>query len=289
MRLRPALFALSLALLSCRSAAAETPRIPLLQGTVYTLASSYPAGDEEHIATLSQLDDKLAVFAVESRAPVEGEAGKEQSARWERQVRRQDLVDGHRLNTVFQTGDPALFAGASFMHLSTAAFQELKDRGETALVLGTIKDFQGSGAKASMLMAVLSGRKYFRGTLKRVGSGTVDIPVLVNGERRLLPAIASVGELSVGADRIRVKYWWLDDAQDALMLRSDHRQLVRLDYPMPAPEKTLAASLSSGDCRATLPGIYFDTGSATLLAQSDTALQTVATLLKANPGWALTV
>lgn len=286
-----------LCVLLCLHATASAPRIPLVQGMVFSSANAWSWGDEENIATLSMLDEANASFSVEFRDPQAG-THSDSSRTWTRRVRRQDLVDSHRLNNLFQEGDPELFPGATFMHLSAAALSDLKTKGETAMVLGTINDAEYESmrmrnelaAKENFMFPIIaSGRKYFRGTLKRVGSGTVPITVLVNGVPQQLPAIETAGQFTVGGDVVDARYWWLDDPQNALQLRSTHGQLVRIDYPKPAPEKTLEQSLGSGDCRANLPGIYFDTGSATLLAASDAALKTVTSILKANPSWTLTV
>lgn len=271
-------------------AVAAEGRIPLVAGTVYTSASAFPAGDEEHVATLTALDAKTATFSVEFRALDNPGA---QSLVALRRVRRQDLIDSHRINHVFQSGDPDQFPASTFMHLSAAALGELKTKGETAMVLGTINDFQGIG-NASLFTSILSGRKYFRGTLKRVGKGTVSIPVLVNGERVLLPAIETAGQFNVGGDSLDAKFWWLDDPDNSLMLRSEKGtssgQIVRIDLPASLPQSAvLARDLSAGECRANLSGIYFDTASARLLPQSGTALATVAKLLSDNAAWNLSI
>ena len=275
-------------LLLIGAARAEVPRVPLIEGTVYTYVAALPKGDEEHIVTLTRLDDQQASFSVEFRTAGTGQQ-KPISQTHIRRVRRQDLLSGNRVNLVFQDGDPELFPGSSFLHLSAATLDTLKRSGETPLVLGTLKGYQGLGDDNSIFAMVSAGRKYFRGTIKRVGTGTVAIPVLVNGVRQLLPAIEARGRLSVAGDSIETHGWWLDDAQNPLSLKSEHSQLVRIDFPAPAPEKHLAESLSQGDCRAALPGIYFDTASASLLPQSGAALATVAKLLKAQPAWTLTV
>ena len=292
---RPRWLAFACALLAGSAQAAETPRVPLVVGMAFSSASAWSWGDEERIVTLSALDEANASFSVEFRDP---QASGDKSHTWVRRVRRQDLLDSRRLNSLFQEGDAELFPASTFMQLSAAALNDLKTKGETAMVLGTITDSDYEGirkandlaAKANfMFPTIVSGRKYFRGTLKRVGSGTVPVTVLINGKPQTLPAIATAGRFTVGGDVIDAEYWWLDDPQNALQLRNKRGQLIRIDYPQPEPEKTLEQSLSSGDCRANLPGVYFDTGSATLLAASDTALKTVATILKANPAWVLTV
>lgn len=270
-------------------AAAHTPRIPLVEGTVYTAAAAFPAGDEEHIATLAALDEETATFVVSLSTRNKSAL----SGTWIRTVRRKDLVDGHRINLIFQTGDPDSLPGSTFAHLSAAALDELKRTGETALVLGTAKGYQGMSA-TSMFAAVTSGRKYFRGTLKRVGTGPVQIAVVVNGQRQLLPAIATAGRFVVGPDAIDAQFWWLDEPDNALMLRrvSDNSstQVVRIDWPQATPQELqLAKALESGDCHAALNGIYFDTASASLLPQSKPALVAVSTLMRDHPAWTIAI
>ena len=271
-----------------REAVAAEGRIPLVAGTVYTSVAAYPFGDEEGIATLTALDETAATFSVDIRTLDQADAKNFSTVR---RVRRQDLVDSHRINAVFQSGDPDLFPASTFMHLSAAALSELKTKGETAMVYGTLKDYQGMGNN-SLFTAALSGRKYFRGTLKRVGTGS--LPVLVNGKRVLLPTIETAGTLTVGSDSIDKKFWWLDDPDNSLILRSERDQsswqVVRIDFPAPQPQSdVLARALSAGDCRTGLSGIYFDTASARLLPQSGTTLATVAKLMRDNAAWNLAI
>lgn len=270
------------------AAAAEAPHIPLVAGTVYTYAASFPKGDEEHIVALTKLDDAEAAFVIEFRTVGERKTQPE-AVTYIRRVRRQDLLSSNRVNSIFQEGDAELFPGSTFMHLSAASLQTLKTGAPLPFVLGTIKDYQGMSGGNGLFALLPSGRKYFRGPLQRVGSNTVPQTVLVNGVPTVLDSIEINGSLSVGGDTVQAHGWWLDDADNALSLKTERSQLIRIDFPQPAPEKTLAQELSTGDCRVTLPGIYFDTASATLLPQSTASLATVAKLLKANPGWTLTV
>src|SRR3546814_13928683 len=53
----------------------------------------------------------------------------------------------YRINNLFQAGDADVFAGSTFMHLSAAAFNELKSKGETAMVLGTLTDADYEGLR----------------------------------------------------------------------------------------------------------------------------------------------
>ncbi len=289
MRIRLSLLVAAVSLLPGH-AIAEVTRIPLKQGTVYTDAVAYPAGDEEHITTITALDDQSATFTVEFRSLKDPTLNQT----FTRRVRRKDLAEGHRINQVFQAGDQESFPGSTFMHLSAAALHELKRTGQTAMVFGDLKDYQGMAASASMFTVVMSGRKYFRGVLKRVGNGTVKIPVLVNGKRELLPAIETTGRFSVAGDEIQKHRWWLDDPDNAIVLRSlsgkSIGQLVRIDFPQATPQASvLAAELDSGDCRTGLNGIYFDTASANLLPQSKPALVAVAKLMREHPAWTIAI
>src|SRR3546814_13925591 len=90
------------------------------------------------------------------------------------------------------------------------------------MVLGTMTDadyeglrkMQDRSAQANFMFPIIaSGRKYFRGTLKRVGSSPVPMTVLVNGKSQQLPSIATAGRFTVGGDVIDAQYWWLDDPQ----------------------------------------------------------------------------
>jgi OOP family OmpA-OmpF porin len=91
------------------------------------------------------------------------------------------------------------------------------------------------------------------------------------------------------------EFWWLRQPDNPLTLRwrfaGDDVQVVRIDSPQPkgALEARAAAGLESDACRAELHGVYFDTGSATLLRASDAALESVAALLREHAGWQLTV
>jgi outer membrane protein OmpA-like peptidoglycan-associated protein len=51
----------------------------------------------------------------------------------------------------------------------------------------------------------------------------------------------------------------------------------------------VAARLADKSCRTELHGVYFETGSAELLEESEPALKQVAAALSANPAWQVTV
>jgi len=181
------------------------------------------------------------------------------------------------------SGDPDLFPGATFAQLASEPFAALSAGGEVRFVLGDCVGPPG----------ITTIRKYFRGTLRMLGRGSV--PVLVDGARTELPAIHVAGALAVGSDGGNADFWFFDQADNALLLRETFRdnilQTVRIDRTpaAAAPVEAVAPGLASPACRAELHGIYFDTGSASLLPASDATLAAVAALLKAEKNWTVAV
>ena len=100
--------------------------------------------------------------------------------------------------------------------------------------------------------------------------------------------------------QLETDFWWLDDPANPLTLKwsagkGTYAVLTRIDLPESAPATaaaaggTVAARLADKSCRAELHGIYFESGSAELLVESEPALRLVASALNANPGWQITV
>ena len=203
-----------------------------------------------------------------------------------------DLETARRLILVYITGDPEVFPGATRSLVSQTILRELKDKGEAAIVVGGVKSTGGNA-----MAAMFAGRKYYRGTLKRVEKDTVPVSVLLDGQRTNLPAIHAKGTVSVGGDSGEVEFWLLDDPANAMILKHNSlgasSQVVRIDNP-PEPHARsghmgtapdIGSGLGSNHCRAELHGVYFNTGSATLLPESGPVLSEVAELLRAHSDW----
>jgi outer membrane protein OmpA-like peptidoglycan-associated protein len=65
-------------------------------------------------------------------------------------------------------------------------------------------------------------------------------------------------------------------------------QLVRIETPQEPPARTLEHALTQ-NCRAELPGIYFDFATADLDAQSGRTLAAVAQVLGGHPDWSVAI
>ncbi|MBV9344239.1 MAG: OmpA family protein [Gammaproteobacteria bacterium] len=160
------------------------------------------------------------------------------------------------------------------------------------------------GAMFHMLFG--SARHYFRGNLQRVEPQDVQVPVLVNGVRVDLPAVHAAGMFTFGQEEpLRAEVWWLDNPQWPLTLHwifgpaSD--LITRIDWPegeggaagaagaAGGGVQAMAAQLASKSCRVELHGVYFNSGSAVLLDESEPMLRQVAELVKASPAAQLTL
>ena len=289
-----------------------------------SIEGSLPIADVETLYSLDKLDADKVWFAYTVGAPsdAKAEAMLKGTPRFVRIVRTEDLRTATRLNALFSTTDPELFPGQTFLQTSTAVLTALKGGGETPFVfgineqdatLGGLSSMVSSGSKAAsggtasgqplniaaMLSALAASRHYYRGTLKRVEPGSVKFSVLLNGVRTDMPAVHARGMLKFAERSIETNFWWLDDPANPLTLKwsfaETYAVLTRIDTPQPdertaaAGAGVVAAALAGKNCRAELHGIYFATGSAELLPESEPGLRQVAATLSANSAWQVTV
>ena len=275
----------ALLILTSLATGQETPHIPLEAGLVVVCATHDRGQDYEVFRTITATDDATITFELHRTDPSEN--GKDdQALSVVRVVDRQDLASSNRLVVSFHSEDPASFPGSTASQVSTELFNAVKSSAETPFVFGT----------ATGPLGEFGQRKYYRGNLRRVETTTVPISVLLNGVRTTLPAIHAKGTLKVGGDAAEGEFWWLDQPDNALTLRWAFKdstvQVVRIDTP-PAklqPQiNPMTAALASDQCRAELHGVYFDTGSAVLLPQSEAEIADVAALMAAQPTWHLVI
>lgn len=275
----------ALILTSLTEAAQEAPVIPLEVGLVVVSATHDRGQDYEVFRTVTAADDANVTFELHRKDP--SEDGKDREAiSVVRVVDRQDLASANRLVVSFHSEDPQAFPGSTATQVSTDFLGAVKSGAETPFVFGT----------AAGPMGAFGERKYYRGTLKRVEPTSVPVFVLLNGVRTALPAIHAVGTLKVGDDVAQSEFWWLDQPDNPLTLRwtfkDSNVQVVRIDTPPPKlqPESNpLTVALASDLCRVELHGVYFDSGSAVLLPQSEAEIANVAALMNAQPTWRLTI
>ncbi|MEO8017944.1 MAG: OmpA family protein [Pseudomonadota bacterium] len=211
-------------------------------------------------------------------------------------TRSEDLESAPRMVTVWISGDPETMPGATQGMLSRAVWRALAGKGESPIVLGAARATHAG----ELLGGMLTGRKYYRGTLRRLERTTVPFKVIVNGQNTTLPAIHVKGAVAVGNDSGTAELWILDDERLPTLLRweilGSSLSVVRIDTPPAA--KTGAGSaggidigkgLSGASCHSELHGVYFASGSAQLLPESRPALEGIAALLNQHADWSVVV
>jgi outer membrane protein OmpA-like peptidoglycan-associated protein len=148
----------------------------------------------------------------------------------------------------------------------------------------------GVGAVLQMNFA----HSYYRGTFRRVEATPVALAVLLNGERVSLPTIHAQGTFTSPNNRsLQIQFWWLDSGVWPLALKKSFafgpkvmtEQVTRIDLP-PAEGSSGGGGGGGGaagmadqlrkSCHVELSGVYFNTGSARLLEESQPALKAIA-------------
>jgi outer membrane protein OmpA-like peptidoglycan-associated protein len=140
---------------------------------------------------------------------------------------------------------------------------------------------------------------YYRGTFRRVEAAPVALAVLLNGLRVSLPTIHAQGTFTSPSNRsLQIQFWWLDSAVWPVALKKSFangqkvmtEQVTRIDLPPAEGPGGASGGSGSGSgagmadqlrksCHVELSGIYFNTGSARLLEESQPALKAIAQLV----------
>lgn len=294
----PRFAAALLGLLAGAPAVADEIHIPLVQGLVVVRAAHDKGADYEFISSVTAVTADAVEFTLQVKS-ADASAQDVNGDSFVRRIRKADLQSAHRIIGAMMSGDPDTFPGSTQSQLSTEMLNELKTKGETAVVVGSMHSGSGkcaeTGSSDELSSLFSSGRRYFRGSMTRVGA---DAPyaVLLNGRPVKLPALTVHTHVTLGGESIDGDTLVLDDPANAMALGAPASSdsacssgVVRIDYPDDAAAKDLATALSGGSCRAELHGIYFGTDSDRLLPQSVPGLQQIAALLKSNPGWTVGV
>jgi outer membrane protein OmpA-like peptidoglycan-associated protein len=294
--------------------------------SVHSSSTSFGYLDTEDLFTLDEVTPEALNYQIKMSAPKNQQV--EDVARrlkWPRKVRREDLQESTRMTLLYASTDPASYAGQTFAETSTKVMTALKAGSETPFVFGPYSGSPGEGGPlgspvqstnvgpssaaqpsggapqvpdmgALLHMAFGSARHYYRGTLHRVEPHDVPVAVLVNGIRTELPAVHAAGSFTFGQEPpVQAEVWWLDNADWPLTLHwifgPGNSVVTRIDWPADdsASAREMASQLQGKSCRVELHGIYFNSGSAVLLEESDPMLKQVAALIKTSPEATLTI
>jgi outer membrane protein OmpA-like peptidoglycan-associated protein len=282
--------------------------------------------DTEDLLSLTAAGPEGLEYSIHMSAPGRKLADEElKKFKLTRKVRHEDLEQSSRMTLLYSSSDPESYGGQTFAETSTKVLAALKSSGETPFVFGPYTGLHGvdsampasapppaatsgsatgaplvpdMGAMFGMLFG--SARHYYRGTLKRVEPGDVPYPVLLNGVRTTLQAVHAAGDFRFpDEDPVHVEVWWLDNPTWVLTLKytfgPGSSVITRIDIPVGDNSGAagqmggLAAQLAGKSCRAELHGVYFNSGSATLLDESEPMLKNVAAAIKSTGDSSFTI
>ena len=308
------LFALYLA--HTAHAQAPHPTVPLVEGLAVVGSVREPAGDYESVRRVIAISSDRVAFTITADRP--GEPGEEPTQiQASRTVLLVDLKTARKLKPRISSGWNAeeIYQGTTTSQLSSAGLTELRATGHTSLTFiedgtGGINASsaafleklieQGAGAvssdsaKEKVARAVAMGGAEFTvaGTMTLVEPGIVPVPILVNNAVLALPARHIRGRLT-GEDGDRdAEMYVLDDLANPLLLQfrvgEDLMTVVRIDWPDASTVKTMESELAARK-PVDVYGIYFAYNSAEIRPQSDSTLDAIATMMKRDPTWQLTV
>jgi OOP family OmpA-OmpF porin len=265
--------------------------IPIQKGlTVTTALYEANQGDYESIKTLDARQGtgwRITYSAAFPARHVGGTIERINSIRFQRDS---DLVKAITYRQCFESNVEEDYADTTALGASTQVLRQLKQQGKSPFrLIESVSIFPASAANDSALglaNVFTEGEAEFKGELKRIKTQTV--AVIVNGRLQQLPTIVAQGNfVANGAGQVPATFMFLDDEQNPLALRwsigKSTLSVVRIDWPQNEAVASLSQQLTQQK-HISLPGLYFDFGSATLKPESTKALQTILAVLKKNSG-----
>lgn len=261
-------------------AADSSSQIPLVVGLTTMRAVSGPLGDYETVQVLEEISRASFKLVRSGEAPDDSGTTREISV--SRRVRLEDLRTARTLRTYFHESDPEEFPGTSPL-ATTVMVNELRSAGKTTVRYFDVEPQFGRTVVTRTL----------HGVLARIGAGSVDVPLLVNGKRIALRALHVTGRLTDGDGSEDFDYDILNDSENPLLLRSKGpgfaSAITRIEFPTPndavdSLERTLAQQRP-----VAVYGIYFAYAHANIRPVSDKVLQEIAAVMRKNPDWKLRI
>jgi outer membrane protein OmpA-like peptidoglycan-associated protein len=232
-------------------------------------------GDYEVIVKISSVDDK----GIRQSAFIDGvdASGERMQVTVPRRVLAEDLAASRMQIFGFMSSDPEVLNGTTSLGPSLLFTLELLTKGSAAY---SFTNFAGQASVSGTLVKEPATRTF---------------PVLINGQRVALDAVVATGQMSAGGTSRPFEQYILDNPKHPISLRIAYgprggtfpfeadfaREVVRVDFPVTQP--TALGDALTKDCRAQVPGIYFDFDKATLKPQSKEALAEIAAVIRKSP------
>src|SRR5262245_14072914 len=250
------------ALAAMAAASAVPPPVPrIAPGLVVVTASNDKVinKDYESVGSITSVDAAGVRFHTEWTMPDPQSPDGVHRQKADSMERTEDAETSHRLLLWYLPGDPETIPGTTGPTPSKQLFDELMRAGEAKVVIGAV-----SQADGGLLGGLLAGRKWFRGTVKRLGEDK--LRVLVNGQPAVFDTVHVGGTVSVAGDSGNVEFWWIKDPASRMALKIRFQdslsQAVRIDWPVEwekegaASSQSLEEGLRGKSCRSEVPGIY---------------------------------
>lgn len=273
--------------------------VPLVEGLTVITAIAESGGDFESRKRLMAREDGGWRLSYSASPP--NFDGKRVTFSTIRLLHDADLQSARTYRNLFEPNVEEDYPGTTALGASSDVFKELQTTGKSRFALMGWENWRRVEGAATALDAkesalniaaalMSSSPTSFKGELQRQSTGTLN--VLVNGRVQALPVLIASGRLTAkDGQTMDAEFSFLNDPANPIALqgrigRMDPTTLrvVQLDYPQPPSD--LAKTLQQQK-RITLPGLYFDFGSAVLKPESAANLPAIVEVIRAAPAGTL--
>jgi outer membrane protein OmpA-like peptidoglycan-associated protein len=265
---------------------AMSQQIPLERGLTLVSALSSPRGDRENVVRVANVTPAGVTYTwhLVQHLP----SGEKRELDFDRYVRVVDLATATRFHSAFWTNDHTEFPGYTSFSLSSAVLDQLRATGNADYLIVQPAATSDDDGLSKFFATATRQTERRKGTLALIEREPEAFSLLIDGQRVTVPALHVRGAFGDASPEWRV----LNDREHPLLLEAidgeDRWRLVRVERPQRESASALAKRLEL-ECRADLPGVYFDFGTAELSGESDVALATVSQVLIAHPDWTLAI
>jgi outer membrane protein OmpA-like peptidoglycan-associated protein len=253
--------------LTAAAATSLSDRLPMSVGlTIVTTVIGEPQGEFESIKQVVATTPQTIRFTYTGdRRP---DAGNER-LQLQRTQSREDLQHARDINTSFAARQPETVSGATTLSVSVDLLRELKSKGMAAA--GHVVGEGGKDVKYPVV-------------LRKVETGDVPYPTIVNGSAKALPAIHAK---SSPGDVDQVEFYILDDPDNPLWLswQATIRGGTAFGAHVLKVEGGTGGTQSRvcDEARVDVYGIYFDFNSDVIRVESEPAIREIANVLTTKP------
>ena len=285
-------------------------KIPLCPGLTVVTAISQPEGDYESIKTVESMNAQTVQLKYSNEQPPERSGGglRIRKLNLARVIRINDLVGAKLYEQIYGMNIPAEIPGTTAIGVSSAVLSALKTNGEAELGMFSIPAaLTGSSAKvptdAKQHPNVFDYSESYR--LRRVESGPVMLPLIVNDVKTDLPAIHASGRSDYYG--YKAEFFFLDNENNPLALKwrlgigagsgakaggdRDTLQVIKITYNCTATtvgQSWLERALAETG-RADIYSIYFSFNSDEIREESEPTLHEIGDIMRRHPDWRLSV